>query len=218
MASSRRNDASDPPGTAPGPVLLVHGYGDTGHTPWWRTLTGYFRDRGYARDAIETLSLGWVPGTTVGSPEGYARSIGRAVERLRDRHDSRVTVVAHSMGGLGARWYVEHEGGDDSVGDLVTLGTPHQGTALAHMGSWTPGGRAMLPGSDLLRTLNGRAPPSGVDYTAVWSTDDEVIRPGESARLPFEAPNVRNVRVRGPGHMDLVTSRGVFESYAGTLA
>ncbi|WP_254537453.1 esterase/lipase family protein [Halomarina litorea] len=212
---ANREGRDGPPGDEP--VLLVHGYGDTGHSPWWRTLADHFYDSGYTRDAVETLSLGWLPGTTVGSPERYARRIGRAVERLRDRHDSRVDVVAHSMGGLGVRWYVEREDGAPNVHDLVTLGTPHQGTALARAGSWTPGGRAMLPGSDFLRTLNGRRLPRAVNYTAVWSEDDEAVLPGHRARLPFTASNVRNVRVRGPGHIGLVTSHDVFDSYAETL-
>jgi triacylglycerol esterase/lipase EstA (alpha/beta hydrolase family) len=216
MGTSRETVDSAVSGGAE-PVLLVHGYGDTIHSPWWRELVSHFRGAGYAADSVETLSFGSLPGTTVASPRHYAGRIGRAVERLRDEHDSRVDVVAHSMGGLGARWYVERDGGAPNVDDLVTLGTPHRGTELARMSAWTPGGRAMLPGSDLLSTLNGRRPPRGVEYTAVWSTDDELVHPGESGRLPFEGPNVRNYRVVGPGHVGLLTSPGVFETYVGRL-
>ncbi len=198
-------------------MLLVHGYGDTGGSPWWSTLQRYFREAGYDRERISTLSFGAIPGTTLWSPRQYARTIGRRIERLRDRFDSRVDVVAHSMGGLGARWYVEHEGGAGNVDDLVTLGTPHQGTSLAYTQLFTPGGRAMVPDSDLLTELNGRKPPRGVSYTAVWSDDDGLIRPGERASLPFETSNVDNVRVTGPGHMSLVSDRTVFERYVGRL-
>ncbi|WP_254543448.1 esterase/lipase family protein [Halomarina pelagica] len=199
------------------PVLLVHGYGDTGQTPWWGTLERYFHRLGYDERRVSTLSFGPLLGTTLWSPRHYARLIGRRVEELRDRHDSRVDIVAHSMGGLGARWYVEREGGAANVDDLVTLGTPHRGTDLAYMHLFTPGGRAMMPDSDLLSTLNERAPPRGVSYTAVWSDDDGLIRPGRSAALPFEATNVTNVRVSGPGHMSLVSDRTVFERYAALL-
>jgi pimeloyl-ACP methyl ester carboxylesterase len=41
---------------------------------------------------------------------------------------TRVDVVAHSMGGLVARWYVEHGGGAAHVDRLVTCGTPHRGS------------------------------------------------------------------------------------------
>jgi len=197
--------------------LLVHGYGDTGSSPWWRTLARYFSEVGYESDAVETLSLGLFPGTTVRSPEYYARRIGQAVRRLHDEHGSKVDIVAHSMGGLGARWYIERDGGEGHVDHLVTLGTPHQGTSLAYMGALTPGGRAMTPDSSLLTTLNGRRLPESVEYTAVWSADDDLIRPGENARLPFEAANVTNLRVRGPDHMGLVSSRSVFDRYVRRL-
>ncbi|MFD1511965.1 lipase family alpha/beta hydrolase [Halomarina rubra] len=196
------------------PVLLVHGYGDAGATPWWRTLEGRFHNRGYPDDAVETLSFG-VPGLTLGSPRRYAERIGDRVETLRDRYDSRVDIVAHSMGGLGARWYVERGGGAAFVDDLVTLGTPHQGTTLAYTQP-TPGGRAMTPDSDFLTVLNGRRPPRGVDYTAVGSDDDGLVSP-DRASLPFEARNVRNVHVSGPGHMALVSDAGVFSQYADAL-
>ncbi|MWG35250.1 lipase family alpha/beta hydrolase [Halomarina oriensis] len=196
------------------PVLLVHGYGDTGATPWWRTLERRFLARGYPDDAVETLSFG-APGLTLGSPRRYARHIGERVEALRDEYDSRVDIVAHSMGGLGARWYVERAGGAAFVDDLVTLGTPHQGATLAFTQP-TPGGRDMTPDSSFLRTLNGRRPPRGVTYTAVGSEADSLVAPDRAA-LPFEARNVTNVRVSGPGHMGLVSDAAVFDRYAGAL-
>jgi triacylglycerol esterase/lipase EstA (alpha/beta hydrolase family) len=196
------------------PVVLIHGYGDAAATPWWRTLERRFHERGYPEDAVETLSFG-VPGLTLGSPRRYARRIGERVEALRDRYDSRVDVVGHSMGGLGARWYVERGGGAAFVDDLVTLGTPHQGTTLAYTQP-TPGGRAMTPDSAFLRTLNDRRPPRGVSYTAVGSDDDTLVT-ADRASLPFEARNVRNVRVSGPGHMELVSDEAVFSQYADAL-
>jgi len=196
------------------PVLLVHGYGDAGTTPWWRTLERRFADSGYPDEAVETLSLG-APGLTLGSPRRYARRIGDRVEALRDAFDSRVDIVAHSMGGLGARWYVERGGGAAFVDDLVTLGTPHQGTTLAYTQP-TPGGRDMTPDSPFLRTLNGRRPPRGVTYTAVGSDADSLVD-ADRAVLPFETRNVTNVRVTGPGHMGLVSDAAVFARYASAL-
>lgn len=197
-------------------MVLVHGYGDTGHGPWWETLAGYFHEAGYAADRVHTLSFGAIPGLTLGSPKWYARQIERSVVRVATAHDSRVDVVAHSMGGLGARWYVERAGGAGYVHDLVTLGTPHQGSRLAYTQP-TPGGAAMRPESRFLERLNARRLPRAVDYTAVWSADDDVISPRESATLPFDAPNVRNLRVEGPGHMGLVSDRTVFETYVERL-
>ncbi|WP_394620618.1 hypothetical protein JNUCC0626_16375 [Lentzea sp. JNUCC 0626] len=58
-----------------------------------------------------------------------------ALERWRaaspDNRDARLVFVAHSMGGLVARWYVERCGGAEVTRKLVTLGTPYRGSAKA---------------------------------------------------------------------------------------
>lgn len=48
----------------------------------------------------------------------------------------RLDVVAHSMGGLVARWYVEHEGGNEVVDRLVLAGTPHAGSPWPQVQDW----------------------------------------------------------------------------------
>lgn len=47
----------------------------------------------------------------------------------------RVNVVAHSMGGLDARYAIAHLGLRKKVASLVTIGTPHRGTPLADAGA-----------------------------------------------------------------------------------
>src|SRR5207247_1744366 len=42
----------------------------------------------------------------------------------------KVTILAHSMGGLASRAYIENEEAQD-VDRLITIGTPHGGTPLA---------------------------------------------------------------------------------------
>lgn len=43
----------------------------------------------------------------------------------------RLDILAHSMGGLVARWFIEREGGDALVNRLVMVGTPNGGTPIA---------------------------------------------------------------------------------------
>jgi pimeloyl-ACP methyl ester carboxylesterase len=45
--------------------------------------------------------------------------------------DARLVFVCHSMGGLVARWYIEHCGGAEVTRKLVTLGTPYRGAVKA---------------------------------------------------------------------------------------
>lgn len=196
------------------PVLLVHGYADSRRAPWWSATTDRLVGAGYDRDRIHRLEQGTV-GTTVGSPRRYADRVLAACRSIAEESGT-VDVLAHSMGGLSARWAVEHLGGADYVDDLVTLGTPHRGTNLAYVGAATAGGRAMIPGSGFLRALNDEPLASGVEYTAVWSDRDEAIRPGENAAIPPELfgsmRGARNVRVDA-SHMGLVLDPGVFDSF-----
>ena len=46
------------------------------------------------------------------------------------RRGERVTLIGHSLGGLDARWALSRLGGAEYVEQLITLGTPHRGTAL----------------------------------------------------------------------------------------
>ncbi len=56
-----------------------------------------------------------------------------ALERWRAQGgpyaDARLIFVCHSMGGLAARWYIEHCGGAAITRKLITLGTPYRGAA-----------------------------------------------------------------------------------------
>ncbi|MDN0194420.1 hypothetical protein [Streptomyces sp. S.PNR 29] len=58
-----------------------------------------------------------------------------ALERLRAQGgpyaDARLVFVCHSMGGLVARWYIEHCGGAEITRKLITFGTPYRGAAKA---------------------------------------------------------------------------------------
>jgi triacylglycerol lipase len=54
---------------------------------------------------------------------------------LRELPARRVNLVAHSMGGLDARYALASLGVSRKVASLVTVGSPHQGTPLADLGS-----------------------------------------------------------------------------------
>ena len=68
---------------------------------------------------------------------GIAHSSVRGAELLEQIHawperraGERVTVIGHSQGGLDARWAVSQLGGDGLIQHLITLSTPHHGSAL----------------------------------------------------------------------------------------
>ncbi len=70
--------------------------------------------------------------------EENARLLGeklRAAGLTPDRQ-KQLDVVAHSMGGLICRWFIEKEGGDRFVQSLVMAGTPNAGTPWATIQDW----------------------------------------------------------------------------------
>ncbi len=48
-------------------------------------------------------------------------------------HQKTVHIVAHSMGGLVSRWFIEQEGGSEVVNHLIMLGTPNNGSPWPQM-------------------------------------------------------------------------------------
>jgi hypothetical protein len=70
-----------------------------------------------------------------------------------------LTLLTESMGGLVARWFIEHEGGDGTVDHLVMCGTPNKGTPFGDVA----GARAVLT---MLIGLAANAAPWLLPYTA----------------------------------------------------
>lgn len=62
--------------------------------------------------------------------EENARSLKQRLEAvgLGANHGKELHIVAHSMGGLVSRWFIEQEGGNQVVQHLVMLGTPNAGS------------------------------------------------------------------------------------------
>lgn len=118
---------------------------------------------------------------------------------VHDRFSSRgvsVDVVAHSMGGLVTRYALARVAARDGafppqlyVEDVVTMGTPHGGTALSpfcpRRDVKVEQCRQMGRGSRFVKWLNanGVAPQThgGTDWTAVGSRDDQSLTPDETA-------------------------------------
>jgi triacylglycerol lipase len=99
------------------------------------------------------------------APEVRAKELAKHVDlaiaecRTKPGCDaSRVNVVAHSMGGLDARWWVGRLGGHRRVASLTTIATPHHGTYVADWGGLRVG-----------RALSGwrRLAELGVDARAI---------------------------------------------------
>jgi triacylglycerol lipase len=170
------------PPAEPRPVVLVHGFMgfDQIRVPGLRI--DYFRGIARHLDAcgvkVHTVRL-----PKLASVPERAKVLADFVQGLGC---DRVDVIAHSLGGLDARWALAHLGLSKKVASLVTIGTPHRGTPLADLAV-----RGPLP---LARKLIGAL---GVDTAAIdWLTTEAL------ERFNREVPDVPGVRyaciVAGP--------------------
>ncbi|WP_442805946.1 esterase/lipase family protein [Streptomyces sp. NBC_01341] len=178
------------------PVVLLHGFIDN------RSVFVLLR-RSLARHGWHHLeSLNYSPLTC--DIRTAAELLDRHVEEIcaRTGHHQ-VDIVGHSLGGLIARYYVQRLGGDRRVRTLVTLGTPHGGTAVAPLAGAHPIVRQMRSGSDLIEELRRPAPDCRTRFVSFWSELDRVILPVETACVDHPDLDAVNVRVTGIGHLAL---------------
>jgi pimeloyl-ACP methyl ester carboxylesterase len=55
---------------------------------------------------------------------------------LSENHGKELHIIAHSMGGLVSRWFIEREGGNKVVQHLIMLGTPNAGSPWSVVEDW----------------------------------------------------------------------------------
>lgn len=177
------------------PILLVHGMVD--NRSIFTVLRRGLRRRGFGR--VRTTNYSPVTNDV----RSAAAVLAAQVEELvAETGYERIHVVGHSLGGLIARYYVQRLGGDERVHTLVTMGTPHAGTLPAYL--WPAElCRQLRPGSDLYAELAQPAPGCRTRFIVYWSDLDQMMVPKRNARLDHADVMVRNIMVRGVGHMSL---------------
>ena len=147
------------------------------------------------------------------------------VERLYARHPGLgpMSIIGHSMGGLIGRYYVKRLGGDRRVKNLITLGTPHNGSPSAYFGIVSHGliSRSiwqMTPMSPFIRRLKIGAFPRDVRFASIYSKADRV-NPFPACILEDHGhPNLRNIEVVDISHREFVTRRIVYQVVRRELA
>jgi len=117
------------PRGAPLPVVLVHGlFGfDRIGVPgarfdYFRGISAHLASLGCTAHAVKLPMMSSVP--------ARAEALVAAITALG--HD-RIDLIAHSLGGLDARYALAHLGLASRVRSLVTIGTPHHGSPIADL-------------------------------------------------------------------------------------
>jgi pimeloyl-ACP methyl ester carboxylesterase len=186
------------PRSAAPPVLLLHGYGC--NSGYWAYLVPLLDA---ARISHATVDLEPVTGAI----DDYVPLVERAVQELCEQAGTdKVAIVAHSMGGLVARAWMRRQG-SARVARVITLGTPHHGTALASFGLGANAAqmrRAADAGeaaaSAWLRELAaGEDAATRALVTSIYTHHDNIVAPQTSSQLP----GARNLEFGGIGHVAL---------------
>ena len=125
------------------PVVMVHGFSSS-----WDAWSNYLGQQGYlAADGIRGYAVGdgQVPGVmntgSLASPEGRTNTIaqnaailGKYIESVKKATGAQqVDLIAHSMGGLISRYYIDRVMKTRDVAQLIMLGSPMGGTDCANL-------------------------------------------------------------------------------------
>lgn len=180
------------------PVLLIHGYGC--NSGYWHSMRRHLIRSNISHKGIDLEPL-------LGGIDDYAASINKAAEELcREAGKTQLIILAHSMGGLAARAYLRQYG-NRRIAKIISVGTPHHGTVLAHFGiginslqmRWYGDADRGQP-SDWLRNLaSAEDAVSRALITSIYSLHDNIVAPQQSCHLP----GANNIGLSGIGHLAL---------------
>ncbi|MDP8225454.1 MAG: PilZ domain-containing protein [Candidatus Lernaella stagnicola] len=181
------------------PVLMLHGWLGT------RGVLNFLERRlKRAGFPVFSIDLGLL---NVRDIEHSAEVVAGKLRCLSERMGfARISVLAHSMGGLIALWGLKKLNLAEYVSRMVAIGTPFHGSHLTRPGMviFSPLIKTlwqMTPGSDFIQRLHEDPLPGNVDIVCFAARDDFFVR-AESATLE----GAKNILIDG-GHASLITSR-----------
>ena len=189
--------SSDKPG-----VVFIHGF--FCNRAFWAPWLVQLRSDNRAFTAV-TLEPAF------GSIDAYAPLVEAAVAKVTQATGQPPTLISHSMGGLAARaWLRADPSNEARIQRVITLGTPHFGTALStekallpftnthqmqRLGAWT-------------RQLAIDEPPSRyAKFTCWYSNCDNIVVPTSTAMLP----GADNRLVTAQGHVSMAFDAKVMQ-------
>ena len=183
-------------------VVFIHGFfcNRAFWSPWMAQLQS--QNRAFASVTLEPA---------FGSIDDYAAIVEAAVAKVTQATGQAPTLICHSMGGLAARaWLRSNAANDSRVKRVITLGTPHFGTALStekallpftnthqmqRLGTWTTQLAKDEPASRYAK------------FTCWYSNCDNIVVPTSTAMLP----GADNRFVTAQGHVSMAFSQRVMQ-------
>ena len=175
------------------PIVLAHGF-NAGRTGDW----SFNRvDTTLAADGHEVY-LSEVP--AFGSAEARARVLAAQIDDvLAQTGAAKVNLIAHSMGGLDARYLISALGYGDRVASLTTISSPHRGSAVADVA---------------LKLIPGESPADIIDGLAtIWSRSFNEVEADADVRAALVSLSTPELEAFNKAHQD--DARVYYQSWAG---
>ncbi|MEN9670331.1 MAG: hypothetical protein RL018_608 [Pseudomonadota bacterium] len=178
-------------------VVFIHGFfcNRAFWAPWMQQLQAH--NRAFAAVTLEPA---------FGSIDDYATMVEVAVAKVTQATGQVPVLICHSMGGLAARaWLRSNAANDGRIKRVITIGTPHFGTALStekallpftnthqmqRLGAWTAQLAKDEPASRYAK------------FTCWYSNCDNIVVPTSTAMLP----GADNRLVTAQGHVSMAFS------------
>jgi len=174
------------------PVVFVHGYFQNRADFWW--MARQFRKA--TKGPLYGFNYPWFDSVDRNVPR-----LDRFVERVcAENNTDRVSLVAHSLGGLVCMEYSYSPNGQRRVAHCITIGTPHNGV------KW----RGPIPGRVAKELREGefhierRQRPVVSPTLSVYSTHDNIVHPPTTSALGPRGGT--DVAIDGLGHLSLLYS------------
>ena len=202
------------------PVLIVPGWSlECRHGPpsEWGPWTRQLAAEGWLDGEVEVLDF-----DTCKSAVETADLVGDAVQKLRLRTGAnRVSIVAHSMGAISARWCIAFGSCAGKVAQVVTLAGANHGTFWANfcgLQFWSKGCGDLRADSAALTQLNAgdETPDDSIAWQTWVSICELVIVPRESAGL--SGAKVHDVTDRCVYHDDWKRDMPTIRTVVGDLS
>lgn len=165
------------------PILLVHGMGfrDDGKIGYWGRIPKALEDAGY--------KVCYGRQDSSASIEVNARQLADSLEEiLKSMNVDKVNIIAHSKGGLEARYLASTLGYGDRIVSISTLSTPHNGSKTVDRLMKFPGGliRVGCKAADWWFRLLGDQNPDTYNAISAFKTES-------AERFNRENPNVEGI-------------------------
>jgi predicted alpha/beta hydrolase family esterase len=182
-------------------VLMVHGYG-CNRAMWLKFSKGLAKN-GFCSEAINLEP-------PLGSIDDYPKLIEHGVQALMKATSAKhVAIVAHSMGGLACRAYLNSMAVEQNkrIFKVITLGTPHQGTVHAALGQGQ-NTRQMRRNSPWRESLASRERAKDVaKMVCILTHHDNIVAPQALQTVPC----AKTIELHGIGHVALAYSDEVLQ-------